>query len=415
MARSADSAVPVGYRKLLRQHPNYRLLLTGGIISQLGDWFNLIATASLIAMLTGSGLAIGGLFAVRMLAPFLTSPISGVLADRYDRKRILVACDLSRVLVVACFLLVRSPEHVWLLYVLTAVQLAIGGAHFTARRAILPDVVPPEVIGAANALSSATWSIMLAIGAAAGGLVAGAWGVYTAFAIDACTFLVSAAIVSRIESNRVERDVLEGGGFFTEYTNGLRYLRKTPDIAIIALQKAFIGLIVSAGFEVVQVRLAIDVFGGGASLGLMYACSGIGSGLGPIAGRRFTGDRDRALRKAMSLGYLIAAAGLLMISSMHSLWLVLAATVLRSSGGSLVWVYSTQLLLTNVPEHVRGRVFSVELAAFNLGAAIAAGVIGWLLDSSPDLGHLIQWMALVSIVPAIIWTLWNLKRHRVPE
>ena len=256
---------------------------------------------------------------------------------------------------------------------------------------------------------------MLAIGASAGGLVAGAWGVYTAFAIDACTFLVSAAIVSRIESNRVERDVPEGGGFFTEYTNGLRYLRRTPDIAIIALQKAFIGLIVSAGFEVVQVRLAINVFGGGTSLGLMYACSGIGSGLGPIAGRRFTGDRDRALRKAMCLGYLIAAAGLLMISSMHSLWLVLAATVLRSSGGSLVWVYSTQLLLTNVPEHVRGRVFSVELAAFNLCAAIAAGVVGRLLDSAPDLGNLIQWMALVSIVPAIIWTLWNLKRHRVPE
>lgn len=410
MSTFDKESVPAGYGALLRRHPNYRLLWSSQIVSLLGDWFNLIATASLIAQLTGSGLAIGGLFAIRMLAPFLTSPLAGVLADRMNRRRILIVCDLLRALVVTGFLFVRTPDQVWILYALTSLQLSISGASFTARRAILPDLIPQSAVGAANALSSATWSVMLAFGAATGGIVAGIWGIYPAFAIDAATFVVSAGITSRINPRPLQSTPEENAStFFGQYLKGLQYLRQTPDILVTVLQKACVGLVASAGFEVVQVTIASSVLdggeGGGTSLGLMYACSGIGSGLGPILGRTFTGDDNRSLRKAIGIGYLVAAAGLLVISSLHSLAVILLGTVLRSAGSGIVWVFTTQLLLANVPEAVRGRIFSVEHAAFTLVAAIAASGFGTLLDSVPELSHLIAGIAVAAAIPAGPW-LW---------
>src|SRR5215212_4887037 len=102
---------PVGYLALIRNNRNFRLIWYGQIISLLGDWFDLIASAALIGVLTKSGLAVGSLFVVRMLAPFLVSPFAGVAADRYDRRRILIWTDILRAIVVLGFLLVRSPSQ----------------------------------------------------------------------------------------------------------------------------------------------------------------------------------------------------------------------------------------------------------------------------------------------------------------
>ena len=98
----------IGYAELIRNNPNFRNLWTGQVISLLGDWFDLIASASLISYLTRSGLAVGSLFVIRMLAPFLVSPLAGVLADRFNRKRLLIVADILRGIVVLGFLFVRN-------------------------------------------------------------------------------------------------------------------------------------------------------------------------------------------------------------------------------------------------------------------------------------------------------------------
>ena len=103
----------VGYLALIRANPNFRNLWYGQIVSLLGDWFNLIASAALVARLTGSGFAIGGLFIVRFLAPFFISPLAGVITDRYNRKHVLILADISRALIVFAFLFIRDPEDVW--------------------------------------------------------------------------------------------------------------------------------------------------------------------------------------------------------------------------------------------------------------------------------------------------------------
>ncbi|MGH9318967.1 MAG: MFS transporter, partial [Vicinamibacteria bacterium] len=190
----------VGYRDLIRGNADFRNLWYGQVVSLFGDWFNLIASASLVAALTGSDLAVGGLFVIRMLAPFLVSPIAGVASDRYDKRKLLIATDLVRFVVVLGLLFVREPDQLWLLYALTFVQLAMHGIFFPTRSAMLPEIVTAPELGAANAITSATWSVMLATGAAMGGLVAGVFGVYTAFVVDSLTFLLSAYFIARIKS-----------------------------------------------------------------------------------------------------------------------------------------------------------------------------------------------------------------------
>lgn len=417
-ARVADDGRSFNaYINLVRNNRPFRFLWLGQIISLLGDWFNLIASATLVGELTQSGLAVGGLFVVRMLAPFLVSPIAGVVADRYNRKRILVATDLLRAVVVLGFLLVREPSQVWLLYTLTAIQLGISGFFFPTRNAILPDIVEEQDIGAANALSSATWSVMLAFGAGIGGLVSGLFGNEPAFVIDALTFLLSAVFLMQIvydvpaaleQADKTVRAALH------QYLDGLRYLRGHADIFFIALHKSAIALLVSSGFQVIQVTIAEQIFvigeGGGISLGILYGVVGVGTGVGPIAARRFTGDTERKLRVAILTGYVSAAVGLYIVSLLTNFGLVLFGTLLRGIGNGVVWVFSTQLLLQLVPNRVRGRVFATEFALYTLMSATGAAVSGQALDAGFGVSGVLQWMALLIAIPTGLWLLWTFHR-----
>jgi MFS family permease len=417
---SRSTPPAVGYLQLTRSNHRFRNLWFGQIISLLGDWFNLIASAALVGQLTGSGLAIGGLFVVRMLAPFLISPIGGVLADRYNRKYILILSDLSRALVVLGFLLVRTAGDVWLLYLLTAVQLAITGIFFPTRNAILPDLVSRAELGAANTLTSVTWSVMLALGAALGGLVAGGWGFKPAFVIDSLSFLLSALFISRVIYQHIPGEGqadLRPGQILGEYIDGLRYLGANPVIMLVALHKAAISLMSNGAYQVIQVRIAEKIFvlgeGGGISLGLLYTAAGIGTGLGPVLARRLTGDRKRPLAIAIAVGYAITGAGLLMSAPLGSFALVLLGNVLRTFGGGINWVFSTQLLFQLAPDKVRGRVFSTEFALFTLASAIGAAAGGWAMDGSGlSLGWLLGLLGAFTLLPGLLWTFW-LRRHQI--
>ena len=405
-----------GYRNLVRGNANFRNLWYGQIVSLFGDWFNLIASASLVASLTRSGIAVGALFVVRMLAPFLISPFAGVAADRYNRKRLLIVADLVRAVVVLGFLFVRTPELLWLLYALTALQLAMHGVFYPTRNAILPDIVAPESLGAANAITGTTWSVMLALGAAAGGLVAGGWGIYPAFVIDCVTFLLSAFFIARIhyEPERTGGHDKSLSAALSDYVDGLRYLARHTGILAIALHKAALTLFVVGAFEVIQVAISRDIFvigeGGGISLGILYAVIGVGSGIGPIAARALTGDRDRPLRIAIFVSYAAMAVGLAIVSTLASFGAVLLGTLIRSMGGGTLWVFSTQLLLQRVPERVRGRVFSTEYALLTLSMATAAGIAGWSLDrAGMDVPDLLRTMSVLILIPGLLWGIWILR------
>lgn len=415
---SSNHLISTDYIRLIRQNEKFRWLWFGQIISLLGDWFNLIASAALVASLTRSGVAIGGLFAVRMLAPFLVSPIAGVTADRYNRKTLLILTDIARGVIVFGFLLVRDAGDVWLIYALSALQLALSGFYFPARNAILPDITSRSELGAANTITSATWSTMLAFGSALGGLAAGVWGIYPAFIIDGLTFFFSALFISQItyehtsSLSREERTIAAG---LRQYVEGLRYLRRNLDILFISLHKAASSLLVGSAFQVIQVILAERLYpygeGGSLSLGLLYAFVGMGTGFGPILARFFTGDRERSLRTALTASYLISSLGLALVAPLLSFPIVLVGTLLRGVGTGIGWVFSTQLLFELTPARVRGRVFASEFALFTLMNAAGVSAGGWLLDRGVGVSSLLWWMTSLALLPGVLWGIWVWVGH----
>lgn len=403
----------VGYLQLIRANVDFRYLWSGEIISLFGDWFNLIGSAALIAQLTGSGLAVGGLFVIRMLAQFVGTQVGGVAADRYNRKRLLISTDLARAVIVLGFLFVRSPDHVWLLYALTILLMAISGVFFPTRSAILPDITTKQEIGTANALSATTWSVMLAIGAALGGIAAGQWGIYQALAIDALTFLVSAGLISRMSYEAPPTE--EAAGLVAvaqDYLDGFRYLRREPDVLFITLHKGALGLFIAGGIaNVAMARVSQTLFvigeGGGTGLGLLFAIVGLGTGVGPLLSRLLTGDRGPALRRSLIPLYLLGSLGLAVAATLASFENVMLGMFLRGFAVGGIWVFSTQLLYQLVDHKLLGRVLSVEIAMFTLGSAISAAFAGWALDAtSLELDGLFRLMALGGLIPALLWLAW---------
>ena len=376
----------------------------------------MIASVALVASLTESGLAVGGLFVLRMLAPFCTSPLAGVVADRYSRRSILIVADVVRGLVVLGMLLVRSSEFVWLLYVLTALQMGTSSFFFTARNAILPDVVPARGLGTANAITSASWSVMLAVGAALGGFAAGWLGVYAAFTIDAATFFVSAALVAQIrrKPHPAEHGQLMLADAFRKYWEGLRYLGQHPDLMAITLHKTALTMLLGTTFRVVQAAIAERVFPigqqGGIAMGLMFATAGIGTGVGPLMMRYFTGDKEWRLRWAIILGYLAGGLGLAISALLLDFPTMLLGAFLAGLGNGIIWVFSTQLLLQLVDDTVRGRVFGTEFAMFALASAASSAIVGIGIDSSFGISGVLLCMAGMTLLPAAAWCLWLLSR-----
>lgn len=406
----------VGYFELLRRNPNFRWLWGGQVVSLLGDWFNLIASAILITELTGSGLALGVLFTIRMLAPFVVAPIAGICADRYNRKHLLIITDLARAVLVLGFLFVRDANDIWLLYALTVLLFGVSGFFSPARSAILPDLTSPQELGTANTLGAATWSVMLAVGAAIGGLTTGFLGSQTAFVIDGCTFALSAGLLLKIRLPSSSSATSETSG--RAKSSVLRYMFQHPDILFIALHKAAISLLMSTGVQVILVEIAKNYFvigvGGALSLGMMYCMNGVGSGIGPILARHWTGDRDKPLRVSISFGYVIAAIGLAIMAPVSTFGIVLFGGFVRSVGGGITWVFSTQLLLQRTPNEIRGRIFGTEFALFTLMGGASSLITGALMDRF-QLQVILSGMGALTLIPALLWWFWQRHHSRVGE
>lgn len=405
---------PIGYGALLRANANFRWLWGGQVVSLLGDWFNTIASATLIAKLTGSGLAVGFLFTIRMLAPFTVAPLAGIYADRYNRKHLLIITDVVRAFLVFGFLFVQDESDIWLLYTLTGLLFAVSGFFSPARSAILPDITSPRELGTANALGAVTWSVMLAFGAMIGGLTTGIFGIYTALIVDGLTFLVSAGFLLGV--NLPGASSATAGARTRSGQSALRYLLHYPDILFIAMHKAAIALLMSSGFQVAQVEIAKNYFvigvGGAIGLGLLYGVNGVGSGIGPILARHWTGDRDKPLRMSISLGYLIGAIGITLTAPLFNWTAVLIGGFVRSVGGGIVWVFSTQLLLQRAPNEIRGRVFGTEFALFTLMGGIGTAIVGAAIDLFQDVRIVLWAMAFLPLIPAVLWWLWQFRRSR---
>jgi len=419
------------YISLLRRNRNYRYLWFGNVSSLLGDWFNLIAAAELITGLSSSGVAISYLFLSRFLPLFLFSPLAGVLADRYDRRMLMIVSDVLRAVVVLGFLVVGLTGQVWLFYVLTVVQFALSALFTPARTAAVAMVVAREELVTANALDSFTWSTMLALGAFFGGVVATLFGAETAFFLDSLTFVLSAWLISRVVLKVVPSEEKKQGGWL-DFIDGFRYLWALPYLLVLSLIKAG-GSLIWGAVNVLEISFANNVFpltlfpiaealriedGGTATLGLIYVVSGLGTGLGPLFMRRWLGSRPPRLIMGSAIGMVLVTVGIWGLGVAPTLGLFLLATLVRTVGSGTLWVFSAVLLQIVVPDRYRGRVFAFEFAMLTLAQSISILAAGVLEDSPQwDVRQATLLFAGFGVVSAIFWVgfyFWS-KRHSGDE
>ena len=177
------------YLQLIRENRDFRRLWIAAVISMLGEWFNTIALFFLILEYTGSEFLLGLLFTVRMAGFAILQPFIGLMADRFNRKMLMVVSNLLQAGLALCFLLVNDSSDIAWMIGLSGLMMVLHGVYMTAERASLPNVVSEEDLATANALDAASWSTALCLGAMLGGIVVSFYGTNAAFIVDSLTFL----------------------------------------------------------------------------------------------------------------------------------------------------------------------------------------------------------------------------------
>ena len=367
---------------LLRHNRNFRLLWSGQIVSQLGDWFNYVALYALLFELTGSATVVATLMVVQILPMALVGPTAGVVVDRFDRRRIMIGADLVRGMMVLGLLFVRTPATVWLAYLVTGVTVAASGFFEPARSATVPSIVPRDQLVSANAVSTGTWSAMLAVGAALGGVVAATLGRDTAFVMNSASFFTSAFFIWRMRvPARPER--VRGTGGWHGLVEGVRYMRSNRRVSRIALVKG--------GWAVVGgALLLLTVFGdtvfriggsGDAGIGVLYSARGIGAAVGSFAVTVVARRSGASLTKWIGPSYVLAGLAYASLGFAPSIWVAAVTVIVAHVFGSVLWVSSNVLLQMSVPDEFRGRVFAAELMALSLVQALCTYLTAFALDS----------------------------------
>jgi hypothetical protein len=321
---------------------------------------------------------------------------------------------------------VRRSDQVWIAYVVMALSVAASAFFEPARTATIPNVTSAEELLPANALSAATWSAMLAIGASVGGIVTAAFGRDVAFVANAASFFCSALCILNTKYDATPVGRLHAGlppaaapaGFrrvaaltgVSDLVDGLRYVRGQSYVAGLICVKAGWGL--AGGVLLLLTVFGQRVFpighGSAAGIGVLYGARGLGAGLGPIALRWILGQQPARLRRTIGPAFFIVGSFYMALAGAPTLPLAAACVLLAHVGGSILWVFSTVLLQLEVPDHFRGRVFAAELALVTLVTSLSSYFTAYALDGRGWSPRALSFtLGALFLAPGILWLLFQ--------
>lgn len=351
--RSGAQGGPGAILDLLRRNGDYRRLFLASVVSLAGDWFAFIAVSGLVTEVTGRE----GLAAVVFAASVL--PVAGVLADRVDRRRLMITVDLLRV-VPALGLVVALRVQSAGLAIGCVVTIATLSAFFEpVAPAAAPNLLEPEDLSLGQAALGAVWGSMLFVGAALGGIVAATFGRQASFLVNAATFLVSAFLVLRIRAPFSAGPPLPAAGVLRSLGEVWSFVRQRPVSRALVGTKAGIG--VGNGIVGLLPAFAVARFGGGdAAIGLLLAARGAGALIGPFVGRAIARDDGRRVLVVCGGSILFYGVAYAALPLTGSLTLATVCVGLAHLGGGAQWVLSTYGLQVTTPDALRGRVLSLD-------------------------------------------------------
>ena len=398
----------MSFSRLLRDNRNYRRVWLGEAASWLGDWFSAIALYTLVQRLTGSPFALGLVFLTKMVPFAIASPLAGLLVDRYNRRGLMIAADLLRAFLVLGYLLVDDASDLYLIYLVTTLQVLLTAVFIPARSASIPNITSPQELLTANALSAATWSTLLAVGAALGGFATQWLGIDAVFILDSITYAVSAFFIFRAV---IPQETEKGSGpgpraVLSDTVDGWRHMRAHPEIGRIAFAKAtwalgggaLVYMLALMGEEVAAAAPAVGI-------GILYAARGLGTGVGPLAVRKWVPD-ERWWPVLLGLG--VAASGLAymmvgIVGWQGWVWVLILITLAHAPSGAN-WVASSVLLQKRTVDKFRGRVFSTEWLLVTVADSLSILLASLMMEAGVlDLRIGIVVFGAVQVLCGLLW------------
>jgi MFS family permease len=389
------------YLELLSKHPDYRRLWLGQVVSEIGDWLNNTAVLALTIQLAGAG-SEGSAIAIyaisRHLPLFLFGPLAGVVVDRVDRRRVMIAADLSRAILALGFLLANFLVTLPMIYVVGASLFAVSAFFNAAKRATIPNIVNgAEALLGANSLSASTTAATIAVGSALGGVIATFVGRNAVFVINAATYLVSAELIRRIRANtKAKRDEslqgdevvsLEPGPEIegptalplgvrmgqslrraaTDFREGLRYVRRNQILFAIFIVAAGWGLgngVARALYSIFGAKLGQQAVAGllerptDFGIAALFVAMGLGGLLGAPLARRFNSGSSEALGSRLGRSLFFDGACLAIFAFMPTLLTAALVLVVREMNFAIWWTAQQTLIMSRTDNRYAGRVFA---------------------------------------------------------
>lgn len=430
------------YVSLLRSFPDFRRLWAGQVVSEIGDWLNNIAVLALTLELAGAGregLAIAIYAVSRHLPLFLFGPVAGVVADRFDRRRIMICADVARALLALLFLIADRWHNLTLLYATGALLFSVSAFFNAAKRASIPNLVSGrDALLSANSLSASTTAATIAIGSACGGIIGALVDRHIVFILNTATFLVSAEMIRRIvartqsdirnelndeaksgvdeparaaRSDRLQRadgmrrfDPRAAGKIiasmptriYADFRDGLRFVRRDKMLTAVFIVAAGWGLgngAARAVYSIFGAHLG-EAWANGAianpkdfGISVLFVAMGVGGVLGAPLARRFnTGASERKLGAQMTRSMIFDGAALAVFALMPGLWSAAFVLVVREMNFAVWWTAQQTMIMHHTDDQFGGRVFAAYETLTTLmmvGAMLVSGVAADKFGVSP--------------------------------
>ena len=356
----------------LTKYPDFRRLWLSGLISFFGSMITMVALPYQIKLMTNSYVAVGAIGAVELVPLIVFGLYGGVLADTYDRKKLIWFSELGALLLTSSLLinaLLPSPKLI-AIYLIAALFSAVDGLQRPSAGAILPRLVSHADLPAANALMSLRWQVGVIVGPAIGGILISTYSTAVGYFIDALTYLISLYFLARIRNipkinNSTDGDEAAEKPAISALLEGVRYAFGRKDLLgtyLIDLAAMFFAM-PNALFP-----FWADHLDAKWSLGLFYAAGTIGSVAvtltsGWMKSYRFHGRA--VIWAAIGWGVAIAISGVV-----HSVWLVLFFLAAAGASDMVSALFRGAIWNQTIPDELRGRLAGIELLSYSIGPLI---------------------------------------------
>ncbi len=329
-------SAPTRLRSPLRQR-NFGLVWASSFVSDAGDWLLMIALPLFAFAVTGSALGASTVFLAELLPTLVLGSFLGVLVDRWDHRRTMIVVNLLQGLFLLP-LLFATAEHIWIVYVVAAVEACLAALFNPARQALVPRLVGPEQLGTGNSLMAVSENLARLIGSPLGGLAFATVGLPGVVVVDAATYLVSAVLVALSRPLQPEDEHADGPlpriHFLRQWVDGLATIRRTRPLGTIAVI-TFLGQFAQGIFLVLFIVYVVQQLGAGdTAVGVLRGVQAIGG----VAGGLLVGVLIRRLSPRTLVGWGYVAFGVISMLT----WNLYSVT-------TALWVYVGLFIVVGIP------------------------------------------------------------------